>query len=1027
MKQNVALAIYEALLGNHWLDISYKNKENETTYYYVAIKDINPLTHYLSVLIFNQHKSKYCLDHEVWIDADNVITATVIEQSYYPTSKFILDRLNHDADWREFLHVELFDNNILRYLSECYRNDNDPYIKNAVMIDGIDYHVLLNKQKYHLNDKQFSQVLEGVFNKSPAKAEESMRYQILAFNIFSIDIDNKQFVVAYRPLTLNFQNRTLKLGSKTEFNKSFIINDTSISLNRFLDIDPEEFISHFDENPRYYIDLIQEQFKRGEKVNTRPSLFLLKKDVSHGVEETFQSINELEEERKLTVPLKSFFGSNKSRGSDKKEVNIVVFDKNKINIDQMRVVYNAMINHVTYVQGPPGTGKTETIFNVLLSAYTNNLNVLVCSNNNHPVNDISKKILQPFTFKSGFLSKEESFCLPILRLGNNDEMVESLKRIKEAFSFAKKHEHTKISEASTIKNKDKILNQFNELKDVLVKYENRQEIIESLEKLKKISAINVIPQIKEKILEQEKINNEKLLSIGEITNEDVTKYAISAKDNYSFAAYLYYSSLERYLHLNSQNYNELRIICNIENTTDAVVELNKYLKDDKNLKRLITVFPIIISTNVSSFKLGSPKPNIFDLGIMDEAGQCNIATSLIPIVRCKNLLLVGDTNQLQPVTVIEESLNESLMEKYNIKKEYNYVKNSILSTMLAKDTNSKRILLTYHYRCGKKIAEFSNRRFYQNHLKLMNNGEGNLQYINVKNKPIADFRNAYQEEAQQIVKIIADNNYQDVGIITPFVNQATLLNRYLKEAKIDNVHAGTVHTLQGSEKDVIIMSTALSYRTGQKTMEWIKNNHELINVAVTRAKKFFIFAGDKDAIDALSHNDGNDIKALSDYVASNGAMTVPSSTGIMSLDFSNDSDSEKQFFETVRPYFTRSNCKFQIEHNVSFSKAIPNALKEDKRKFNNREFDVIVKATDQSRTYKTIIAFEIDGGEHIGNSKTIISDREKENVCKKYGIKLIRIANNQVKDYELIIKLFEGIVRDIRDIDALDTISLLDD
>ena len=81
----------------------------------------------------------------------------------------------------------------------------------------------------------------------------------------------------------------------------------------------------------------------------------------------------------------------------------------------------------------------------------------------------------------------------------------------------------------------------------------------------------------------------------------------------------------------------------------------------------------------------------------------------------------------------------------------------------------------------------------------------------------------------------------------------------------------------------------------------------------------------------------------------------------------------------------------------------------------------------RSRTYKTIIAFEIDGGEHIGNSKTIISDREKENVCKKYGIKLIRIANNQVKDYELIIKLFEGIVRDIRDIDALDTISLLDD
>ena len=56
------------------------------------------------------------------------------------------------------------------------------------------------------------------------------------------------------------------------------------------------------------------------------------------------------------------------------------------------------------------------------------------------------------------------------------------------------------------------------------------------------------------------------------------------------------------------------------------------------------------------------------------------------------------------------------------------------------------------------------------------------------------------------------------------------------------------------------MSAALSIRTGKKTMDWIKNNHELINVGVTRAKDRFVFIGDKEAIDKLSGDETNDIR-----------------------------------------------------------------------------------------------------------------------------------------------------------------------
>ncbi len=381
------------------------------------------------------------------------------------------------------------------------------------------------------------------------------------------------------------------------------------------------------------------------------------------------------------------------------------------------------------------------------------------------------------------------------------------------------------------------------------------------------------------------------------------------------------------------------------------------------------------------------------------------------------------TTQLQPVTVIENDINTNLMEKYNIKEEYNYIHNSILSTMLSKDKNSKSILLRYHYRCGKKIAGFVNSRFYQKQLKLIKNDEGKLIYLNVKNTKLPQARNAYVEEAKAIVDLIKKNDYKDVGIVTPFVNQSILINHYLKKAgiQLDDVRAGTIHTLQGSERSVIIMSSALCPKTGRKTMDWIKNNSELINVAVTRAKDSFIFAGDKDAIDALSGKENNDIKALSDYVFSQGQAIVPPSENSIATDFSNGSQNEKVFFETITPYFTRRGSKMKIDRNVPVQKAIKPMSDEEAVLMGKKEFDVVVSANGNGlfkrNTFNTIVIFEVDGGEHVGSKITAARDRLKEEICSKYGIKMIRISNDDVKDYELIIRLFESIIKGIPDLE----------
>ena len=99
--------------------------------------------------------------------------------------------------------------------------------------------------------------------------------------------------------------------------------------------------------------------------------------------------------------------------------------------------------------------------------------------------------------------------------------------------------------------------------------------------------------------------------------------------------------------------------------------------------------------------------------------------------------------------------------------------------------------------------------------------------------------------------------------------------------------------------------------------------------------------------------------------------------------------------------------------------AIKDVKSEDLKLIGKKEFDVVVQVSGGffNRQYKTIVVFEIDGGEHIGSKKTASLDRQKEEVCKIYGIKLIRIPNSAVKDYESIISLFEYVVKDLKDIE----------
>ena len=54
--KNVELVISEGIKNGKWIYISYKNNQNEITYYWIAINDIDLKKRILYVSIFNNQK-----------------------------------------------------------------------------------------------------------------------------------------------------------------------------------------------------------------------------------------------------------------------------------------------------------------------------------------------------------------------------------------------------------------------------------------------------------------------------------------------------------------------------------------------------------------------------------------------------------------------------------------------------------------------------------------------------------------------------------------------------------------------------------------------------------------------------------------------------------------------------------------------------------------------------------------------------------------------------------------------------------
>lgn len=101
--------------------------------------------------------------------------------------------------------------------------------------------------------------------------------------------------------------------------------------------------------------------------------------------------------------------------------------------------------------------------------------------------------------------------------------------------------------------------------------------------------------------------------------------------------------------------------------------------------------------------------------------------------------------------------------------------------------------------------------------------------------------------ARQTNPKLADKSDEEVlktsvGLITPFSKQATLIRTELRRQGIDGLTVGTVHSLQGDERLLVLFSSVYDINE-QGTGKFYDRGPNMLNVAVSRAKDAFIVFG----------------------------------------------------------------------------------------------------------------------------------------------------------------------------------------
>ena len=292
--------------------------------------------------------------------------------------------------------------------------------------------------------------------------------------------------------------------------------------------------------------------------------------------------------------------------------------------------------------------------------------------------------------------------------------------------------------------------------------------------------------------------------------------------------------------------------------------------DYKRIESMLTrLMPICAVTSLSARGRLPFSAGCYDLVIIDEASQCDIA-SIIPLLfRAKRAVIIGDPNQLKHITTMTRQQDRELVEKHEIDALWSYCIHSLFDLAIAVGHGDDLVHLRDHHRSHASIIDFSNREFYNgllrvatdySRLKFPYGPDKSVIWKNVTGETVrpqaGSAFNQMEIDAviEQLRELVNGNYVGTIGVVTPFKRQAELITYSLRErhsrlydelVKNHDFISATAHKFQGDERDVIIFSPVVSNGAPQGTLNFLGSTPNLFNVAITRARASLIIIGNK--------------------------------------------------------------------------------------------------------------------------------------------------------------------------------------
>jgi very-short-patch-repair endonuclease/RecA/RadA recombinase len=472
----------------------------------------------------------------------------------------------------------------------------------------------------------------------------------------------------------------------------------------------------------------------------------------------------------------------------------------------------------------------------------------------------------------------------------------------------------------------------------------------------------------------------------------------------------------------------LSLLHHVANTPGARIPIRHFIKKTKD--ELLNHMPCWVATPSYLSNYVERTPEMFDLLIVDEASQIFKEDAAGAMMRSKQFVIFGDSQQLPPTNVATSALYD-----HGDAGEDNEKEDSLEEESFSKDVKSlldfaclhlKERSLTYHYRSKHhSLIEFSNEKFYKGELMLppepnLDKDSFAIELIELNKKESVtsfykDSKNLreVEEVKNQLLRHISKyqgDDFRSVLIGTMNKQQSGEISKQLRiwktehpeirefaqecQKRKEELTVKNLESIQGDERDTVIISTVFGpskdeLKVNQNFGINKAGEERRINVLITRARKNIVVITSLRDGDITIESRGPQILKEYLFFAKNRAFLLPKQkTGEY------DSPWEEFFHKKLQ------SDGFIVDTQVGVGKW---------------RIDLGIRGKDKDLN-RYICGIELDGAAYHSSQVARERDSLREEILENKGWKILRVWSTDFfkrpeAEYQLLVSKIEGILK----------------